>query len=335
MRWAILGAGNIAKKFAENIMQVENSKIVSVASKSINKLKDFSKNYNIEKNNCYSNYQDILKSDFDIAYVGLINNLHEETISFLSKNKKNILSEKPAFLNIDSFKKNIELIKKQKIFFMESMMYLHHPQTKKVFEIIRNNEIGEIYKFEYNLGFDIRKKFLNIFKKKINFLSRLTDPQLGGGAINDIGCYPISFANKLANFYSESKVKELFCYGKIGLTNVDEFAKAKITYNNSFKAEVAVSINKKLDCLAIIYGTKGKLVVPNLITPQKSYSIIVKTKKENKYNFFGDDLYTYIIKDTQSYILNKVCEPNKNGLNWSEMQKNIEILDSWKAQVFK
>ena len=284
MRWAILGAGNISNKFAENLKQVENSKIISIASRSINKLNEFSKNYNIEKHNCFSNYEEILKSNFDIAYVGLINNLHEETIDFLSKNKKNILSEKPAFLNLSTFKKKIEFIKKQKIFFMESMMYLHHPQTNKIFEIIKNHEIGEIYKFEYKLGFDIRRKFLNIYKKKINFLSRLTDPKLGGGAINDIGCYPISFSNKLANLYNKNKVRELICFGEIGKTGVDEHAEARVIYENKFESKLSVSINKKQDCLATIHGSKGKLIVPDLITPKKNYSIIVKAKKENIYN---------------------------------------------------
>ena len=77
------------------------------------------------------------------------------------------------------------------------------------------------------------------------------------------------------------------------------------------------------------------MIVPDLITPKKNYSIIVKAKKENIYNFSGDDLYTYVIRDVQNYILNKVCEPNKNGLDWSEMYKNIEMLDEWKTQIFK
>ena len=332
IKWAIFGAGNISNTFARNIQQVENSKIIALASRDNEKIKNFCKINNISNKICYSNYSEIINLNFDVAYVGLINSLHEEVVNLLVKNKKNILIEKPAFLNINDFNKNLKIIKENKIFFMESMMYLHHPQFNKILEIINNNEIGEIYKLEYNLGFDIRKKILG-FRKKINFLSRLTDKKLGGGAINDIGCYPVSFSNKLANINKKNNFQKIKSQGKIGSTGVDEFAKATITYeNNSFVSDITVSINKKQNGLAIITGTKGKLLVPNLISPNNNYSLLVN---EKEYNFFGNDLYTYIIKDTQNYINSGIFEANKNGLNWNEMKLNCEMIDLWKSQIYK
>ena len=332
IKWAIFGAGNISNTFIKNIKQVENSKVVALASKDKKNIKNFCKVNNISDKICYYNYSELMNLNFDIAYVGLINSLHDKVINQLARSKKNILTEKPAFLSIEDFNKNLEIIKKNEIFFMESMTYLHHPQFNKILEIINNKEIGEIYKLEYKLGFDIRKKFLG-FKKKITFLSRLTDKKLGGGAINDIGCYPISFSNKLANINKKNNVKKIEANGKIGLTGIDEFAKAIITYeNDSFVSDITVSINKKQDGLAIITGTRGKLVIPNLITPSKNYSLLVNDKK---YNFSGEDLYTYIIKDTQNYVSNGVCEANKKGLNWKEMKLNCEMIDLWKSQIYK
>ena len=332
IKWAIFGAGNISNVFVKNIKQVENSKIIAIASKDKEKAKNFCKKNNISNEVCYANYSDLINLNFDVAYVGLINSLHSNIINLLAKNKKNILTEKPAFLNINDFNRNLEIIKKNKIFFMESMMYLHHPQFNKILEIINNNEIGKIYKLEYNLGFDIRKKILG-FKRKIKFSSRLTDKKLGGGAINDIGCYPISFSNKLANISKKNYIQKMESQGKIGLTGVDEFAKATITYqNNSFVSDISVSINKKQNGLAIITGTNGKLLVPNLITPNNNYFLVVNGKE---YNFFGNDLYTYIIEDTQNYISEGICEANKKGLNWEEMKLNCEIIDLWKSQIYK
>ena len=332
IKWAIFGAGNISNTFVKNIKQVENSKIIAVASKDKEKAKNLCRVNNISNEICYSNYAELMNLNFDVAYVGLINSLHEEVISLLAKNKKNILIEKPAFLNINDFNKNLEIIKKNKIFFMESMMYLHHPQFDKILEIINSNEIGKIYKLEYNLGFDIRKKILG-FKKKIKFLSRLTDKKLGGGAINDIGCYPVSFSNKLANINEKNNLKKIESQGKIGLTGIDESAKATITYeNNSFVSDISISINKKQNGLAIITGTNGKLLIPNLITPNNNYSLVVN---EKEYNFLGNNLYTYVIKDTQNYINDGIYEANKKGLNWKEMKLNCEMIDLWKSQIYK
>ena len=330
MKWAIIGAGYISNKFCQNILQIRESKILSVASKNEMKLKAFAKRFNVDKKNQYNNYSDLINSDFDIAYVGLINSMHKEIILKLANNKKNILVEKPAFLSLKEFDENIDFIKKQKILFMESMMYLHHPQIKKIFEIIKNNEIGDLYKFEYKLGFDIRKKFFKYFKKKINFINRLTDPNLGGGAINDIGCYPVSFSNKLANIFGLNNVKKITKNSRIGLTGVDENSNICIEYENGFTSDLLVSINKKQDCKAIIKGSKGKIVIPNLITPNNNYKIILDTNSIKELSFEADDLYTYIIKDTEDYIKNRINEPNRNGLNWLEMRKNIEILDQWK-----
>ena len=72
--------------------------------------------------------------------------------------------------------------------------------------------------------------------------------------------------------------------------------------------------------------------MPNLITPNNNYSLVVN---EKEYNFFGNDLYTYIIEDTQNYISEGICEANKKGLNWEEMKLNCEIIDLWKSQIYK
>ena len=119
IKWAIFGAGNISNTFVRNIKQVENAKIVAVASKDQEKIKNFCRKNNISNEICYSNYSELINLNFDVAYVGLINSLHEEVINLLAKNKKNILIEKPAFLNTNDLNKNLEIIKKNKIFFME------------------------------------------------------------------------------------------------------------------------------------------------------------------------------------------------------------------------
>ncbi len=331
MNWAIIGAGNISNTFSNNLIQVNGSKILSIASKDKDKLKRFSKKFNVQNENIYNNYDDIINSDFDVAYVGLINSLHNEIIKKLAFNNKNILVEKPAFLSLKDYDQTLNVIKKQNVFFMESMMYLHHPQINKIFEIIKNNEIGELYKFEYKLGFDIRKKFLGFFRQDINFLNRLSDPKLGGGAINDIGCYPISFSNKLANIFKNNKIKKIKKNNYIGKTGVDEKSSINIEYENNFMSDLLVSINEKQDCRAIISGSKGKIIVPNLITPSKHSHIILIKNNKQKIFFNTNDLYTYIVKDVQNYIKDGIKEPQSPGLNWTEMRNNIEILEKWKA----
>ena len=331
MKWAIFGAGNISNTFCENLIQLEKAEIFSISSKNKGRLDSFGNKFNIKTSKRFDNYSDILSLDFDIAYIGLINSLHKKVVKDLILNNKNILVEKPCFLNLVDFDENISLLKNKNILFVESMMNLHHPQTSKIFEFIKEGKIGSLVKFTHNFGFDIRKKFLKFFKKKINFLNRLTDPSLGGGAINDLGCYGVSFSNKLASLNGSAEIKDIKTKKRICETGVDENSKIEILYQNNFKSILEVAINKKLGCNAEIIGTKGKIIIPNLIKPGLNYKIYLKKEKTYEYNFFGKELYTYIARDVQRYVENNLKEPDGYGLKLNEIRKNIKILENWKS----
>ena len=221
MKWSIIGCGNISKRFCEDISNVKNTTIIAIASKNSEKLKLFGDKYKVPKEKRFHEYENILDIDFDIAYIGLINSLHKKVIKILAAKSRNIIVEKPCFLNFKDFKDCEDLIKKKNILFVESMMNLHHPQTSRIFDILKSNDIGQVLSFNFKFGFDIRKKFLYFFKKKIKSLNRLTDPGLGGGAINDLGCYGVAFSNKIASFLGLSNNYKIKKNNIIGVTGVD------------------------------------------------------------------------------------------------------------------
>ena len=109
LRWGILGYGRIAKVFEESLCDSDNSKLFAIAtnSKIINpKLK----NNTVQ---IYSSYEKLLENkNIDAVYISNINNLHKDTIIKAANYKKNILVEKPAFLNLSDFNECIALIKK-------------------------------------------------------------------------------------------------------------------------------------------------------------------------------------------------------------------------------
>ena len=86
--------------------------------------------------------------------------------------------------------KIINLLKKNEVFFMEALPYTVHPQTSFIIKIIKENRIGNIHKITSSFGND---------KSDKNSEHRLFNKNLGGGAILDLGCYPISFSNLVAN----------------------------------------------------------------------------------------------------------------------------------------
>jgi len=332
MKWAIIGCGNISNKFSENLVSIKNTEISCIASKNTNRLKIFGDKFGVENKNRFSDYKSILSSKFDVAYIGLINSLHKEVILNLVSNQKNIIVEKPSFLTIKDYGDCADLIKEKKILFVESMMNLHHPQTSQIFEILNSNKLGKILSLNFKFGYDIRRKFLYFFKKKINFLNRLTDPTLGGGAINDLGCYGVAFSNKIASFLNCSKNYEIKKKVLIGPTGVDVNSKIEINYNNNFHSTIHVAFDKNFGNSAEIVGSKGSLYIPSLITPSNDYKLILKTNVSKELKFSGGDLYTYIIKDVERYLGQNIKDADGHGLSLKEIGNYLKILEQWKLE---
>ena len=330
MKWSIIGAGYISNLFCENLLDRNDSKIYSISSNNLDKLNNFGDKFKIAKNFRFNNYSEVLNLDSDVVYIGLINSLHKKLIHDLAANKKNILVEKPCFLNVKDFDDTIEIVKNNNILFVESMMNLHHPQTIEIFKIINSGEIGSLKNFKHFYGFDIRERFFKYFKKKINFYNRFTNPELGGGAINDLGCYGVSFANKLAKINGSGKVKKLKKKLKIGKTRVDERAEINILYDNNFEVTLGVSLIKNIGCEAIIEGTNGKIIIPNLVKPKENFKLYIKNKTYKELNFNSKNLYSYISNDVERYVQNGLKEADNYGLKFSEIRENLYLMDRWK-----
>ena len=207
VKWGIIGLGNIASKFAEGFEFVNNAQLFAISSRSENKLLKFKDKFQISDNYCFSNYNSLLEcKDLDIIYIALPHSLHHEWVIKSIEKRKNILVEKPATINFSQMENIKNNLKDKNIFFSEAFMYRYHPQISKVIDLLKNKVIGDLVSMESFFGFDSlgRKKILGIkLKKKLNRNHRLYNKELGGGAILDVGCYPVSFSILIASLISK------------------------------------------------------------------------------------------------------------------------------------
>ena len=117
IKWGILGLGNMANHFATAIKKTDNTKLVSIASKSKIKLSKFSKNYNISKDFIFNNYKELIESNsIDSIYISTLNNTHSNLILECIKNNKNILCEKPMAINSKEAKFVYDKLKQSNVF---------------------------------------------------------------------------------------------------------------------------------------------------------------------------------------------------------------------------
>ncbi len=333
INWGIIGLGNIANKFSLAFKDLKNSKLISVASNNINRLQKFQDQFNLDKNYCFNNYEEILyNKDIDIIYIALPHKLHFEWIIKCIDCKKNVLTEKPATVSFKEIEQINKKLKQTKVFFAEGFMYRFHPQTIKLVDIIKQNEIGEPQSMSSYFGKNIIEK-KNIFgfkKTKINKENRLFKKDLGGGSILDLGCYPSSLSILVASLKSDdfsddiklNKLRKI-----IGPTEVDIEAYANISFKNEFNSYIGSSFKNDLGKITQIFGSKGKIIIPDSWHCEKP-KIILKGKEyfpENKYK----NIFSYEIESISNSLLSNQTEPKFPAIKKSETELNMSILDKW------
>ena len=336
INWGIIGLGKIAEKFAGGFNFSKNANLLSVSSLNEKKLKKFKKNFALNEKYCFTNYQDLINcKDIDIIYIALPNSMHFKWILKCIENKKNTLVEKPAVMNIFEINEIKKLLKKQNIFFSEAFMYRYSPHFIKLIDLIKNNTIGELSSIESSFGIDVYnpKKFLGITIKKPNLNNRLFNKKLGGGAILDLGCYPVSLSTYLyslidkldSNKIKLDKVEKVFCP-----SGVETYAYAEINFNNYFKCKILASFEKNLGQKTKIFGNKGTIVIDNTWSPKTNCKIEILGEKKNIFNIrLSENIYSYEINQISDHLLKNKTYPEFPSINVDEIINNTNILYKW------
>ena len=162
MNFGIIGLGNIANKFAKTLNEM-NENLYAVASRDINKAKEFKEKYNSLK--YYGSYEELYKDkNIDIIYIATPNNYHFQNAYDALKNGKNVICEKPFTTNPDEAKILYQYAKDNNLFIMEALWIRFLPSYKKIIEIIKDGIIGNIKNIKVSYGFSA-----NEAKKKRKF----------------------------------------------------------------------------------------------------------------------------------------------------------------------
>ena len=332
INWGIIGLGRMANRFASAIGEVENAKLLGIASKNIDTLKHFGDQHNIENNFRFSTYNEILNcKEINSIYISTLNNTHADITIKAAKAKKNILCEKPVTTNYSDTVKVFEELNKSNVFFLEAIAYRTHPQTRFVINKILEGEIGEVDKIESTFGFSHRK---------LDPQSRLFNPKLGGGAILDVGCYPVSFSSLIANVKKKEKLIEpefLDVSGSLCSTGVEECAYATLKFNNRITAKVGTAIRLNMKNQTLIEGTKGSILINSPWLPDKRSLVEIKTDKRYYKTFVNStkSIFANQIHVVSQLIIDGKKEGEFPAMTWKSSINNMHVLDRWKKKLFE
>ena len=335
IKWGIIGPGNIANNFADGLKSSYSGQLVAIASKSEDRRKKFGDKYNIHSDFRFDSYEDIINSEhIDAIYISTPHNLHAEWTIKAAGKGKHVLCEKPGAVNLNEGKKIIEAVKEAGVFYMEGFMYRCHPQIPKLLEIIKNKTIGEIESIETSFGYDTGKTIPE---------SRIFNKELTGGAILDVGLYPISFSRLISGVATGEKFLEpnfINAEGRIGDTGVDEVAHANLEFKNGIKAKVSTAIRESMKNNAIILGSEGTIELTDPWMPGRNGGpyhakiIISKNGQEEVIELKGPEhLFFFEAELASQSIAKEKIQPPHPAMTWEDTLGNLKALDTWRDMI--
>lgn len=244
---AILGAGNIARVMAKTVNELEKANLYGIASRELNKAEEFAKEFGIA--NAYGSYEEMVKDpSIDLVYIASPHSHHYEHVLLCLNHGKHVLCEKAFTANARQAKEVLKLAKDKKLLITEAIWPRYMPIAKTIQQLINDNRIGEVHSLTATFG------------APISHIKRLSQPEFAGGALLDLGVYTLTFASIAFG----KDVTDINSAAVLNEHGVD--AQHSITLKFA-DGKIATLLNSMLDVMdskAVIYGSKGYMVIKNM-----------------------------------------------------------------------
>lgn len=286
VRWGIIGLGRIAHKFVEGLQSVENAELAGVASSNKARASKFAKQYGCK---AYDSYEALAQSDeIDVIYIASFNTQHFEHSMLCLSNKKHVLCEKPLTLSSQESKHLFDFAASQHVFFMEAIWSRFLPSILFIEDLVKSEKYGKLKKLETDFGFVSQQ----------TMQERHFNPELGGGALYDIGLYPIFLALLLCGEPEKIEFAVERCK-----TGCDVDSKGLFKYPDS-EVAITCSFTKELSNESTLYFENAEVCLKAMW--HCPTDVVVKTDKTEKVQFdWKGNGYNYEAQYVTDCILNK------------------------------
>ncbi len=253
IRWGILGAGSIAALFAEGLRSVPGAELRAVASRSAGRAARFAERFRALR--FHEGYEALVTDpEVDVVYVATPNAMHAEHCLLALEAGKPVLCEKPFTLDAAEARRVVATARRSGLFCMEAMWMRFAPAVREATTLAEQGRIGDLRMATFELGMPF------VFDAEHRVFQRA----LGGGALLDLGVYPLSLASQL--FGVPSRVS---AQATIGVTGVDEQIAVLLQYPGGRQATIGASLRNPMANEGVIMGQRGliKLHAPLYFPP--------------------------------------------------------------------
>lgn len=243
IRWGVIGTGGIARTFARDLKLAPGHHVVAVGSRSIEKAEEFATQFD-----CLGlgSYEALVDADVDAVYVATPHPMHAPNTILALEHGKPVLCEKPFAVNSRESATMIATARRKNVLLMEAMWSRFLPHYRKIRELVNSGELGEVISISADHGQNL----------PLPDFYRLHAPELAGGALLDLGIYPISFA-----YFILGKPQSMTAKAEFTRTGVDSQTSMILRYDSGAHANLTTTLLVKSPCTATVVGTKGTLFI--------------------------------------------------------------------------
>jgi predicted dehydrogenase len=261
IRWAILGTGKISRAFANALKDTPGAELVAVGSRSIDSARAFAADFGHPQ--AFGSYEDLAgAAGIDIVYIGTPHPQHAANAMLCLGNGKAVLCEKAFTMNAREAGQVITLAREKKLFLMEAMWTRYMPALAEVRRIIASGEIGPVHQVIADFG----------FMATTDPAHRVNNPVLGGGALLDLGIYPLSIATAILG-----PVKSVRAQAEMGSTGVDIQTGFTLLHENGGMSVCSCSLKARTPAELTVSGELGHVRMNTMF--HRTTSVTVSTEQ--------------------------------------------------------
>lgn len=313
--WGILGPGGIARAFAKDLTYLEGHTVGAVGSRSLNNAQVFADEFG---GTSYGSYEELVNdSTIDAIYVATPHPAHHDNVILALNSGKPVLCEKPFAVNALEAQAMVDAASRNNVTLMEAMWARFLPHYAKVREIIASGVLGPIHSIHADHGQRLADQ--NI--------PRLVEPQLAGGALLDLGIYPISFAHMILG--NPQSIKSTAVMTDKG---VDAQTSMIFTYDNGAQSILTTTMIEQTPCRAVVAGLNGWLEIDRTFYNPASMRVVLNDGSITQY----PSEYTGHGLREQAEIFKQLVQSGKvesEILSWQDTVDIMKTMDTVREQI--
>ena len=313
--WGILGPGGIARAFAQDLTFIQGHTIGAVGSRSLDNAQKVSAQFG---GTAYGSYEELVADPaIDAIYVATPHPAHHDNVILALNAGKPVLCEKPFAVNAREAQAMVDAATRNGVALMEAMWARFLPHYAKVREIVESGVLGPILSIQADHGQRLADQGI----------ARLIEPALAGGALLDLGIYPVSFAHMVLGNPSH-----ITSHAEMTDKGVDARTSMIFTYESGAQAVLTTTMVEQTPCRAVVAGLNGWLEIDRTFYNPAAMRVVLNNGTVTEY----PNTYTGHGLREQAETFKQLLQSGNlesEILTWKDTVDIMKTLDTVREQI--